>query len=550
MGTRKFFLFGEPIDIDENLQTYTLVSQKFSEKRDRCLSGIRSMVETDASPDEIVRIAYNNYINQDASEIIKEISTYGIYTMTISDFARQDALKWHLDTYKSNIKQAEYVAEEIEQKALQYADEYTDNMVSGLPFGIISNSVIGLGVYAAQDYSERKKQAKEAGKTYRQMERNARYAKSASITAASEQAKEKFIRTCVASVSNIYDTMANAYLKTLEKCGRYNSNCLAGISVKRSSELLKNLNIVNEKDRVLLSSIKLCPYNPLPYAHAGIFGMIDENMIHMIDYLHINNRVIRSIESIDKLSKKTEKMPSEICRNHELAFHAIALLSGESESDVIRRYYPEIKSNVLEPYKELYESSQKTGVNQRYDDFIERYKEELQIYAQSKNSRQFVDKCVRFHESEINTLFTKFGEKQILHEIASTVGYQGAKDNLQYNEILNSFSESIAPVLTSASEELVRQQQQEIERQIQDEKKQKERIEQLEKKEKNLKFLKKLWKWSLIISALIFFPVGFLLDDKTPQAVAFISLVAGIVFLIDAAIGFLNYYCGWWDYFD
>lgn len=546
MSSKTFFLFGESITIDENIQKYVTVSHQFSRRRDMCIQRLVDLGNSEILPDSISEEMLS-LIKSDVSEIIKALSVYGIYDKTVDDFMDKQVFSGNLSAYHTYVNTAKKNAEEMELSDLEFAHEYTDNMVTGLPFGIISNSVIGIGVYAAQDYSERKKQAAQASSTFRSMRTDAENRKNRTIRSEELKAHGDFIENCIHMINFTYNDMEIKYLKALESCKQYNSASINAISIKRSNSLLENIDIVDKPEIVILNAIKQCPYNPLIYSKAGLSNLLNQTMVDIIDYLGITDEVITLIENTNGMSLETILVPSVIYENHKFAFRALSILTGASESDIARKYYPSIKSGIIEKYKKLCEATDLAQISKSYYELENQYDKELQTYAQNKDITLFIKNCVHYSESEIEALSKHFGETKIVQEIASVVGYQNENTDLQYRDILEFLSAQISPVISDATYRLQEKQLKEIE--------QKRFFDELEanniakiKMQKEMR--KKIWKWSFILSALISIPIIFIsiaTGTYLSETAAGVVVVLFLIFVSDIFILFLNQIFDWWD---
>ncbi len=157
MGIRNFILFGSSITVHTDLVKYIDTIHKYKEKSNAAISKLNMLEKKGCDPVKICDTVWE-CVCADVQEILIELSQYGVYNKTVSDFISKSCFDATLSAYHDHLSHDISEAEDMRYNSLTMAETATDAMVTGLPFEIFTNSIIGMGVYAAQQASELKKQ--------------------------------------------------------------------------------------------------------------------------------------------------------------------------------------------------------------------------------------------------------------------------------------------------------------------------------------------------------------------------------------------------------
>lgn len=451
MGIRIFDLFGSSIAVHTDLVKYIDTIHKYKEKSNAAISRLNILDKKGCDPEEICAAIWE-CVCTDVQEILIELSQYGVYNKTVSDFISKTCFDATLSAYHDHLSHDISEAEDMRDNSLTIAETATDAMVTGLPFEIFTNSIIGMGVYATQQASELKKQRAKANEEYYRRAANINRTYNSTVSQAKARQREAFYNEMVLSISKAYGSLASKYLEELSSCNAFDLRCVEGFSSAKSSELLNNLDIMPAKSEVIKHSILACPFNPDSFARAGLLGLFEPGLHQLASFLHIQNDIIERIETLSGLSSSAETKPTKIYSVFGSACRAIAFFSGESEQAVLNRYFPNLRNEIIAAFHKL-TVELKLGAFTA-DGLWNTNQETVNLNA----VKQFVinHTCSK---ADIETLRSQFGIIGVEDEIARVTGYSGY-DAMSHEAIQNYLINWISDVLQQQrKDEAIRQAQ-------------------------------------------------------------------------------------------
>ena len=137
------------------------------------------------------------------------------------------------------------------------------------------------------------------------------------------------------------------YLQRLQEKGLFDNNKIYDYSLNRSAEILKNLNIVNDKRSVLKEAFKLCPFNPDIYAAVISAGFFDVETLKAAKEFHQEKTLMSTIENkINSGLNNIEKVKGYI--------EVLAYYQGKTEIDILKKFYESTISKVIYDYREIF----------------------------------------------------------------------------------------------------------------------------------------------------------------------------------------------------
>ena len=92
------------------------------------------------------------------------------------------------------------------------------------------------------------------------------------------------------------------YLKKLQTHSMYDYSKVVSYDMKRSSELLNNILLVDDKKPVLIEAFKCCPYNPDIYAKVLEVGLCDIDTFKTAKEFYQDSVLIEVLEDYCKKS--------------------------------------------------------------------------------------------------------------------------------------------------------------------------------------------------------------------------------------------------------
>lgn len=412
----------------------------------------------------------------------------------------------------------------IRDQQLQSLRKVADSRVTGLNFGIISNSIISHFVYSEMNDAKKKKQAQEADKWYSRESSNIYSQNSDALDDRVYDYKENVY------IPILRQAFEEFYIETFDKCikilDRTERIDLAEINstdydMDASNSYLNSAYTITEE--VIYKALSLCPYNPNVYKvayqnklfsnelftlsfHFGlnIFDCVEINyaeiekinsvlsdgrfpqlyLIPMIENteIDINETIISMFNNLPMKDK--EFIKKGIIKHIELEKKKDNSLSSHLTPDII--YFINKIKILLTLDKEIYQeiidkafSKEIDGVCQKFDALlrISNNPESLSAYAKTK-------RAIIITNSDIS-LFLKYYEIFASAKMKKIVALIGGAEIEKINEYLASLNEKI-------SMEYEKHQQAERERKAREEQLARERREQEEKRRREIEEKKRL----------------------------------------------------------
>lgn len=215
-----------------------------------------------------------------ANDIIVNLTKYNIYDITIEDLVDDnEGYKQFLGTQLETVKkQFESLQSSIQSLEWEYqrASEMAANRITGSGVLVWTSSLIDAFAYAAVESSILKQQSNKAEAEYNATVREI----NARIDVA-EQKKdyeimfEYYYPEIQKNLALFVSESLELYLNTLDRNGKFNYSLIKKYNLPRSSALLKNLDVVQDKEALLKQAFCYCPYNPDIYAKVVDLGIYD-----------------------------------------------------------------------------------------------------------------------------------------------------------------------------------------------------------------------------------------------------------------------------------
>lgn len=221
----------------------------------------------------------------------------------------------------------------------QDAELVRDSKITGTGFGIITNSIVGYGVWAAMESSSIKKQSAAANAEFsRDIDNIQKGLESRSAARLSRFEREVWIPCIQKSVDLFIINLFKKYIDVLIEHGKFDKEALSHIDIAKSQSILKNIGTTDNKAGILDAAFLSCPFNPEFYdiaiescdaaeviACAKIFS-VDENL--QSGYTQICTDIALNKELSEE--EVTEKISPYIS--------AISMIVGDSKEAVCTQF--------------------------------------------------------------------------------------------------------------------------------------------------------------------------------------------------------------------
>ena len=251
-------------------------------------------------------------IEQQASLFIAKLTECDIYGRTVSDYLRQNEgykLISKINAAAREDSQREYDRQMSDwREGHENAIQKKDASVTGLGFSIYSGRFINHAIYAAMEASKVNEQERAAAKEYEKevAELNARL-KSRKAAHVKRYTETIYIPKMEAAITVFSYELLDTFISDLIRYGKLNKEVLNYTHIDRSNDLLKNLELSQNKPAVLLKAFEACPYNIAVYMQAMKHDLLDYASFQTAKIFGHGNTIISYLEKNLGGSAKSEK---------------------------------------------------------------------------------------------------------------------------------------------------------------------------------------------------------------------------------------------------
>ena len=198
----------------------------------------------------------------------------------------------------------------------QNAQRIAESKVTGLSFGIISNSLASHLIYLAQNEAEIKRQTKDAEK----------YLAAANAQIESQSARQlqvaqknyyrsTFVPEMRSAIPNAYADMLTRSVAFLGKHGAINVQIIKIFDYDRSESILEKLADSAQAESIIGTALKYCPYNIHAYGKAKQLGVFNENLQELATALNLDKAIYQEVGmSMIDGSMNCDKLDIEIAK--------------------------------------------------------------------------------------------------------------------------------------------------------------------------------------------------------------------------------------------
>lgn len=335
-----FDVFDVRLEFHDDLKKYYALSCAFQSAHDDAYKSVKNDLAVKKEPADILKKTEEN-VKGFVGGLINQLSNYGVFDKTVGDYLNENMgyirlLNACADYYEFAEKAAKRSNAEAEESKKR-ANAVIRGAVSGLDFGIISDSVIEHAIYSAMNNAQVRKQSQQALERMRAVSDVIDKNREDRI---SEQIDEYYINEYIPkfsdALSQLYGQLLALYVRELDLCGRLNSACMEGIYIQRSNEIISNIDKVENKRGVFIKALELCPYNANVYIRAYTEYLYPER----IDILKVCGDLIKYFELEEKLKDilDGEEVQCDCAKEH---LRKREYKSAKDAYEKITRIYPD-----------------------------------------------------------------------------------------------------------------------------------------------------------------------------------------------------------------
>ena len=276
---------GERYTFPQELQEYVVYKNDFEKIDNRLVNvlsnimKIPSIYEGENTQVDGLEITLDNKLRQEGKEIISLLSKKGIFDVTESDLIDNnkgyilykkiyqnllvDLMKGRLEETGKYIESVQNIKKEVYSQ------------ITGSGMTLYSNSALAHMTFAALETSKIKKQCQKADRNYdlaiANLQRRNNSERERREIAIAKQAYNDIFESLHIFVSELM----KKYLSKLKEYDIYDYTKVMPYDIIRSTEILNNINIVENKEKVLKQAFKNCPYNPYIYEEVLEYNLCD-----------------------------------------------------------------------------------------------------------------------------------------------------------------------------------------------------------------------------------------------------------------------------------
>lgn len=355
MAETQVSFLGEIFLFPEELHDYIYYCRKFQKDRDILLRVICSRIEKKwyDYPDK----EFDKLLRDICKDTISYLADAEIYDVTEEDLLSDNkGYKNFLDITRNAFEQFKsFSIDEIREYREGYENAFSSvtAQVTGPGYGLISNSVIAHMTFAAMESYTISKQVSKADKEFKQ----AMGALANHTHSKKEQREQEFLYGKLypeyIRIAEIFIAeMIDKYLSLLEAKGVYDYSKVQQFSIDRSTDLLKNINIVKNPKKVLIQAFKNCPYNIKVYQMVVDMDMMDNETKKTLEYYGQKDSLVDLIEK--EISEVfNEKDVNVVKTKQEISF--LTKLKKKNKEQIENELFGNIQNDIEKNIKKIYE---------------------------------------------------------------------------------------------------------------------------------------------------------------------------------------------------
>lgn len=292
MGTISVCFLGKDYLLPDQLPKYVSILERFEDYTNQLLQKVVDQAKKgDYSGGGDKDFAFWSVPVEDiAKDIIKNASNDGVYDLTTSELVEQNPGYHQLrkachDTMQGMVKALMNAMDEW-QAGYNSAHSQAASNITGSGVSIWTNSASTALLYAAFESSTLKKQCNQADREFQAAIVNLNAQNNDKLEREQLRVKTQvYYPGCNAAIVNLTSHMLSIYLERITRSGAFDYRAVKQYNMSASLEILKNLDLVNQKQEVLHRAFEKCPYNPDVYKELLDLGMVDFNTFAIAKYL-------------------------------------------------------------------------------------------------------------------------------------------------------------------------------------------------------------------------------------------------------------------------
>lgn len=334
---------GEDYTFPKELKEYIVYCSEFEKINEKLqkelVCTMKKKLYTEDGPFEVMRDieqGLKEKMIKEGKNVIGLLAKEGIFDVTESELIHHNKGYIHYeDTYKAMIDGVKQILmNEVRSWINGFEKAQNDNLITHVILGAYETSTI-------------KRQCAQADRDY-EMAIDALDRKTGSEK--ERKYAELFGKNVYPEIASSFIMYTNElmefYLRKLEEHSVYDYAKVKPYDIKRSSELLNNMSLVDEKKAVLIQAFKECPYNPDIYANVIELGLSDIDTFKTAREFYQDSLLEGVLDEYIKNNLKTyEKVKEPVL--------ILAYYRDKNEIDILRSLYSDELEAIQNKYGEF-----------------------------------------------------------------------------------------------------------------------------------------------------------------------------------------------------
>lgn len=371
MGIR-FNLYNQTLIFNDTLKKYYQIKIAFDGDYDY-IEEIINTHDRQELPEMFDSV--NKKLQNIAKTIIQDLSNYGIYNITVEDLLYPNEgyvnafnnLSSYLDVTKKILeKKSEITDSELEKAKLR-----AESHITGPNYSIVTNSIAAQALYGLEASNTIDRQKKSALKQYtRESAKIQSHLDSITDKKLDEIFQNEFIPEFKSSLKKCVDLLFNSYIEKLAEVDQIESDCSNQMNYERSSSLLNNINVVDNKEKLLFEVAQLCPTNIDLYCIAFDHNLFTDDLLNLVNYFELSRKIIDSIiKSKNICISSQEENVIDFCSNNLKYFEFFSKLEDKTIDSYKTQFTEDIYKNIQEKVKDACNILKNTEIDHDYELF-------------------------------------------------------------------------------------------------------------------------------------------------------------------------------------
>lgn len=356
MAEENVMFLGEVYSFPTELREYINYYNNFEKISDRLSDLLITIMKKPkvsgevGEPDQLsdLESKFIEKMKQEAKQVILMLAKHNIFDITESELIdKNKGYCYYKEVYKNCFNQIKQnFIDEIDEfmAGMKSAQQSSYSQIKGTGISMYSNSIIAHMTLAAFETSVIKKQCKMADRQYivamesmNKSTTSERERKDVAVMLKTYPEISKAINMFVSELIDVFFTKLQNYsIFDYSKIKRYD--------IRRSSELLNNISLVDDKKSVLIQAFKSCPYNPDIYQQVLLNDLFDIDTFKTAKHFYQDSLLLGIIEDFCKKNIDNYNKTQDI-------ISVLAYYYGTDEKSVLSSLYSDklnsIKNSII-----------------------------------------------------------------------------------------------------------------------------------------------------------------------------------------------------------